>query len=240
MGYSMRTMCRRLCWSLAILSLLGGIVLAAWLSLTYRPAYYRDMVELSPSKREKNAKQFVTASLQLSNDIRNERSWEAIFSDQEVNAWLAQDLLTHFAEHLPSEVREPRVIFETDRIVLAFQYKQFGVDTVITVIARPRVPRDNAVELTIESVRAGILPVYSDGVIDKIIGHARTRGIDVRWQRHDGYPLITLFYSASLQREDVRLENLQIRGGQLRLVGRSERSRGMIRSTKLPENQVVQ
>lgn len=239
MGYSMLTMCRRLCWSLAVLSLLGVTGLGVWLSLTYRPAYYSDMVDLAPSKREQNAKQFVASSLQLSNDIRNERSWEAVFSDQEVNAWLAQDLLTHFAEHLPSEVREPRVIFETDRIVLAFQYKQHGLDTVITVMARPRVPLNNAVELTIESVRAGILPVYSDGVLDKIIGHARSRGIDVSWKRHDGYPLITLFYSPSLQREDVRLENLQIRGGQLRLVGRSEKAKDEIRSTKLPSNQII-
>ncbi len=79
-------------------------------------------------------------SLQLRNDICNEPSWEAVFTDQEVNAWLAEDLVTHFADQLPPEVYEPRVLFELDRITLAFLLKQGGVQSVITVVARPRVP----------------------------------------------------------------------------------------------------
>jgi len=219
----MSKMWRRLCWGCVTACLLVGIAVSAWLSLTYEPSYYREIVNLPRRDREANAKQFVTSSLQLSNDIRNESLWEAVFSDQEVNAWLAQDLLTHFAEHIPPEVREPRVIFETDRIVLAFRYEQLGVETVITVIAKPRVPRDNLLELTIESVRAGILPVYADGVFDRIVGHARSKGIDVSWKRRDGYPVVSLFYSPNPQRNDVRLENLQLRTGQIRLAGRSEK-----------------
>jgi hypothetical protein len=217
-----------------------GIAGATWLSLTYQPTYYRAMIDLPRAQRDENAKQFVASSLQLSNDIRNEPNWEAVFSDQEVNAWLAQDLLTHFAEHLPPEVRQPRVVFETDRIVLAFQYRQSGIETVITVMAKPRVSRDNTVELTIEAVRAGILPVYADGVLDRITGHAQSRGIDVSWTHREGYPVVTLYYSPNLQREDVRLETLQLRSGQIRLAGRSDKSKGEIAPPRLPTRKVLQ
>lgn len=240
MGSSMCKTCRRLCWGCFALLVVVGIAGAGWLSLTYQPGYYRAMVDLPRSQRDENAKQFVASSLQLSNDIRNEPLWEAVFSDQEVNAWLAQDLLTHFAEHLPPEVRQPRVVFETDRIVLAFQYRQSGIETVITVMARPRVSQDNTVELTIETVRAGILPVYADGVLDRITGHARARGIDVTWSRREGYPVVRLYYSPNLQREDVRLETVQLRGGQMRLAGRSDRSKGEIGTPKLPTRKVLQ
>ena len=133
-----------------------------WFSLTYQPSYYRDIVLLSREQRAGKAKKFVAQSLQLRNDICNEPSWEAVFTDQEVNAWLAEDLVTHFADQLPPEVDEPRVLFELDRITLAFLLKQGGVQSVITVVARPRVPGGNTVELTLEKIRAGILPVPAD------------------------------------------------------------------------------
>ena len=101
----------------------------------------------SRDPRAGQARKFVAQSLQLRNDICNEPNWEAVFSDQEVNAWLAEDLVTHFADQLPPEVNEPRVLFELDRITLAFQLRQRGVQSVITVVARPWVPEGNTVDV---------------------------------------------------------------------------------------------
>ena len=129
-------------------------------------------------QREVKAKHFVAQSLQLRNDICNEPTWEAVFSDQEVNAWLAEDLVTHFADQLPPEVHDPRVLFETDRVILAFQLEKGALQSVITVVARPRVPEENTVELTLEKIRAGILPVPADNILDRIIEHARYRGVE--------------------------------------------------------------
>ena len=87
-------------------------------------------------------------------------------------------------------MHEPRVLFELDRIILAFQLRQRGVQSVITVVARPRVPEGNTLELTLEKIRAGILPVPADNVLDRIIEYARDRwaltsngrgGTDIPW-----------------------------------------------------------
>ena len=211
-----------------------------WLSLTYQPSYYRDMVLLSREQRAGKAKKFVAQSLQLRNDICNEPTWEAVFTDQEVNAWLAEDLVTHFADQLPPEVNEPRVLFELDRIILAFQLRQGGVESVITVVARPRVPGGNTVELTLEKIRAGILPVPADNVLDRIIEYARYHGVDVEWTRKDGYPVVLIRYTPNLEREDVQLEEVQIRAGQIRLAGRSDRTKGAFHRPTLPSRRVLQ
>ncbi len=163
-----------------------------------------------------------------------------MFSDQEVNAWLAEDLVTHFADQLPPEVNEPRVLFELDRIILAFQLRQRGVQSVITVVARPRVPQGNTIELTLEKIRAGILPVPADQVLDRIVEYARAHGVDVEWTRRDGYPVVLIRYSPSLRRDDVQLEEVQIRTGQLRLAGRSDRTRGAFMRPTLPSRRVLQ
>src|ERR1700733_9767983 len=229
---------KRLLWIGLIV--VAAILVAGWFSLTYQPSYYRDIVLLSREKRAGKAKKFVAQSLQLRNDICNEPSWEAVFSDQEVNAWLAEDLVTHFADQLPPEVYEPRVLFETDRITLAFLLKQGGVQSVITVVARPRVPGGNTVELTFEKIRAGILPVPADNVLDRIVEYARYHGVDVEWTRRDGYPVVLMRYTPSIDREDVQLEELQIRTGQIRLAGRSDREKGAFYRPSLPSRKVLQ
>jgi hypothetical protein len=127
-----------------------------------------------------------------------------------------------------------------DRIILAFQLRQRGVESVITVVARPRVPEGNTVELTLEKIRAGILPVPADNVLDRIVDYARYLGVDVEWTRKEGYPVVLIRYTPNLQRDDVQLEQVQIRAGQLRLAGRSDRSRGAFLRPTLPSRRVLQ
>jgi hypothetical protein len=222
------------------LGVLASIPLGVWFSLTYEPYYYRAMVGLSREQRAGRAKKFVAQSLQLRNDICNEPNWEAVFTDQEVNAWLAEDLVTHFADRLPPEVHEPRMLFEPDRIILAFQLQQGGVQSIITVVARPRVPGGNTIELTLEKIRAGILPVPADNILDRIIEYARRHGIDAEWARKDGYPVVLMRYTPHIEREDVRLEELQIRDHQIRLAGRSDLAKGAFSRPTLPSWRVLQ
>jgi hypothetical protein len=231
---------RRLFWISLGLSVIAAIPIVGWFSLTYQPSYYRDIILLSREKRAGKAKKFVAQSLQLRNDICNEPSWEAVFSDQEVNAWLAEDLVTHFADQLPPEVDEPRVLFELDRITFAFLLKQGGVQSVITVLARPRVPGGNTIELTLEKIRAGILPVPADHVLDRIIEYARYHGVDAEWTRKEGYPVVLMRYTPNLEREDVQLEEVQIRHGQIRLAGRSDQAKGAFPRPILPSAKVLQ
>jgi hypothetical protein len=221
----------------AFLVVVPGVV---WLSLTHEPKFYRAMIEVPRARREAEAQRFVAQSLQLRNDICNEPRWEAVFSDQEVNAWLAEDLVTHFADQLPPEIHEPRVVFETDRVTLAFQLNQGPVKSVIWVIARPRVPEGNVLELTLEKIRAGALPVPADKILDRIVEHARAHGLDVVWKRVDDLPVVTARYLPDSEREDVSLERVEIRTGQLRLVGRSNRIKGTVLSPKLPTRKVLQ
>ena len=61
-------------------------------------------------------------------------------------------------------------------------------------------------ELTLEKIRAGILPVPADNVLDQIIDYARHRGIDVQWRKQDGYPVVVMRYTPNLNRDDVQLE----------------------------------
>lgn len=222
----------------AIAAALGGV----WVSLTHEPAFYRKVVRLSAEQRAARAKRFVAQSLQLRNDICNEPRWEAVFSDEEVNAWLAEDLVTEFADQLPPEVHEPRVVFELDRVTLAFELDRGPLPfrSVIWVVARPSVTKPNVLELTLEKIRAGVLPVPAEKVIDRIIENAQAQGLDISWKRVDDLPVVLVRYSPHPEREDVLLEQLQIRDGEIRLAGTSNRAKGVLDPPTLPTRKVLQ
>ena len=82
---------RRRTLVLAVLLAVPGL---AWLSLTHKPTFYRAMVAVPRGAREQGGQAVRAQSLQLRNDICNEPNWEAVFTDEEVNAWLAEDLVT--------------------------------------------------------------------------------------------------------------------------------------------------
>ena len=234
---------RRTIKRVLVVGVTAAVVAAAgsalvWVSLTHEPAFYRKLV--GRGQRAASAKRFVSSSLQLRNDIVNEPTWEAVFSDDEVNAWLAEDLVTHFADQLPPEVHEPRVLFELDRVTLAFELDRGPLRSVVWVVARPRVPRDNVLELTFEKFRAGILPVPPDQVLDRIVERARAGGLDVSWKREGKEAVATIRYSPADGRDDVKLERVRISAGELLLAGRSDRSRGRIGMPTLPTRKVLQ
>ena len=231
---------RLLVLGLILLAMLAALPGLAWLSVTHKPDFYRVTVLIPKAEQEKEAKEFVAQSLQLSNDIRNEPSWEAIFTDQQVNAWLAEDLVTHFADQLPSEVHEPRVMFELDRVTLAFELDQGPVRSVIWVVARPEIPEGNVLELTLEKIRAGVLPIPADKVLDKLTYHAKAHGLDMKWKRDGEFPVVTIRYKPQRGRDDVKLERVRIRKGEIRLAGTSDVSQGQIRALNLPTRKVLQ
>ncbi len=84
------------------------------------------------------------------------------------------------------------------------------------------------------------MPVPADNVLDRIIDYARCHGIDVEWTRKDGYPVVLIRYTPNLDRDDMQLEELQIRSGQIRLAGRSDRTRGAFFKPTLPSRKVLQ
>ena len=221
------------------LVVLAGIPFLLWISLTHKPKFYQQLVEVQAGEDlQAEAKQFVAQSLQLRNDIANEPNWEAIFSDREVNAWLAEDLVKHFADQLPPEVHDPRIAFEADRVTLAFGLDQGPVRSIIWVVAQARVPEDNVVSLTLEKIRAGALPVPAERIMQNLTYQARKNGLDVTWTTEAGLPVVTIRYKADKVRTDVVLERVSVRQGQIRLSGRSNRATAAAPS--LPRGETLQ
>ena len=95
-------------------------------------------------------------------------------------------------------------------------------------------PEENVIALELESVKAGLVPVSAERVLDRLAEHARARGIDIDWKTEGGVKTAYARYESAFSRNDVVLENVVLAEGQIRLSGRSDRSRGVVESASAP------
>ena len=229
-------------WIVVGVSALIVVALApclGWLALRHEPDFYRRAIAIPHAEIEVDAKHFVQQSVQLSNDIINEPKWEAAFSDHEVNAWLAEDLVKSFADLMPPGMRDPRVIFDVDRITLAFQMDRGAFRSVVWVVVRVRVPEGNVIELTFEKMRAGALPLPADRVLDRLVKQGRERGLEMEWRDDPEGPIATLRYSPKPGQDKVVLDRLRVLEGRIVFAGHSTHpdAKGL---SRLPNRRVLQ
>lgn len=108
-------------------------------------------------------------------------------------------------------------------------------------MVRPRVREDNLLAITLEKVRAGVVPIPADSFIDNITAHARHQGLEIHWEREGDLPVAVIRFTPDPRNsKDVVLEQVQVLNGRILLEGRSSRSRGMMACPVLPTRKLLQ
>ena len=175
----LKTLSRRLLRMGMFLGVVVAIPPAVWFCLTYQPSYYRAINSLSPQQREVKAKRFVAPepAAPQRHLQRTELGGRLLRSGSQR---LARGGPGH-AFRRPASARGAR----SPRSVRAgpgdagLPAREGGVQSVITVVARPRMPEGNTIELTLEKIRAGILPGSRRRVLDRITEIASGTDVDV-------------------------------------------------------------
>jgi hypothetical protein len=124
---------------------------------------------------------------------------------------------------LPDGVSDPRVVFDEDRIRLAFRLRQSLLSTVISMDMRVWLARNepNTVAVRLESFRAGVLPIAAHWLLERLSEAGRQNGIDVNWYRHEGYPVALLRFQADQARPTLVIQAVKIEKGAITLRGKS-------------------
>jgi hypothetical protein len=215
---------RRTRWWIALTVAVGvaGLVpLAGGLLLTQSPRFYRSQGHLPAESRREQARQFRNQVFQLRNDIANETEWQAAFSEQEINAWLSEDLLVQFADLLPPQIQEPRIAFEMNRVLLGFQANHLPFRPVVWAVILPAVTEARGLELIFERVSAGTIPVPAARYQEGLSRAAAELGLELTWREEASGPVATLRRKEPTAAASIRLSQIQVLPGLLRVTGQS-------------------
>ncbi|HZL89606.1 MAG TPA: hypothetical protein VFB96_14675 [Pirellulaceae bacterium] len=224
----MHSLWRRLVYVvIAMVVLVGGFLGWAYRATQQVPDFYVRQLRAEAGQRHKRSGDaFEQQALQLNNQIRKTDRWQARFTADEINAWLAADLPQKFPDALPPDVQSPRVAIESEMIQVACRVESRQFSSVVSLGVHPYVTSEpNVVALRVKQLRAGSLPLPLGQYLDRITEQCAQAGVPLRWSEEEGDPvaLVTLpLDPKEFQNRLVRVEEIELTEGSLIVSGTSK------------------
>ncbi|WP_425400506.1 hypothetical protein [Aeoliella sp.] len=212
---------------LVLLAVVTVLLLGAgsmYLAVTSSQPYYAVALEQPPEVLEEGSRQLESRFTTLSSDLEHEGDWRTVVSADEVNGWLAYKLPESFPELLPQEIRDPRVAITPEQLILAARSDVAGVDTVVSVLVEPYVTEDGDLAIELQQVLAGMLPVPTKDIVDRLQIAVRRARLPIRWSRNGANTVMIV--DRELWDHEITqhrtLEAIELSEGELFLSGRTE------------------
>jgi hypothetical protein len=222
--------------SIVIACGIGTALLATGLTVgvlvRHEPSFFRAAQVAPGPDRKKHSMEFINGCAQLGTRIQYDVQWYGQFTAEQVNSYLAENFVTEGTEEklLPRGVHEPRVTFGPGTVRLAFRYGEPPLSTIVSVDLRVWLVRKefNMVALEVEKVRAGLLPISVHSMLERLTDEIRqqNRGLEFSWYRHGSHPVVLVRFQADRVVPSIRLQQLELRDGEMRVYGRMFECRG--------------
>jgi len=214
--------------SLASLLVVGSIVSAAasWWALQRTrvvPDFYSQAALRMPKDLDSAIASLEKDVVQLQGDAARLGSWCAAFTDEQVNAWLVQQLPREFPNLLPRGVTEPRIVIEDGRVFAAARYKNQHIDTIVSFEVKAALTEQaNVIAIQITNLRAGALPLPLSRFLRGISAEAAKSNMEVRWDMDQSEPIALVTVPSehrSYKHTPVIVESVGLSAGLLSLAG---------------------
>lgn len=222
---------RRLRRALGVAAFALVLALAATFYSVYRatqhvPDFYSQALVANPAEQRTAGDELERRALDLRNEVQRGGDWEALFTEQQINGWLAVDLVEKFPNLLPKNVSEPRMILLPGEVQAACRYKSDRFDAVISLVATISMTEErNVVAVRIKRARAGALPIPLNQFLDDVTRAAHNSNLDLRWLQTEGDPVALIRLpteNTDLPDRMLHLEKFELRRGEAYLSGRTE------------------
>ncbi len=198
---------KRSIWtSFGLGSFLVGVSIAGigfWIEAQsgFVPDFYTRAKEIRPLPSIEASQNLQRELKRFQSDRSKRGRWNTALSDQQVNAWLVEELPRAFPRLLAYGAREPRIKVEDERILAAVRFQRGQIDTVISCEATVELTEQpNMLALRLLNLRAGAIPLPLNKFIRGISKEAAKGGLDIDWDFTDSGPVALV----SIPSEDPR------------------------------------
>jgi len=198
---------------------------AVYRAVRYTPEFYTHALATDPAALAAGRDRMLDRAAALASNIQKGGRWEAIFTTDEINGWLALELQRSYPDALPAEFRDVRVAIQSQQIMLACRYSHSSADTVLWVALEPYIAEPNVLALRIRKLRAGRLPLPMNRVLKALSQAAEHSALPLQWRQAEGDPvaLLSLPVEGNDHAAAVNIDTLELRQGELYLAGSSRR-----------------
>jgi len=214
--------------TLTVTALLVTILAGAYYAARQVRPFYEQALRVEPEALVRGSRELECRATALYSDAQQQGQWQALFTTEQINGWLATQLALNQDGELPTDIRDPRVAIARDVLTLGFRTSSGGVETVVSVDASVSLTEEGAVAIQFLSVRAGALPLPVMQLADEIAAACLELELPVRWTRTDGKPVaIVEIHSESLSDEhEFYIDSIELGENELYVAGHTELSNG--------------
>lgn len=220
----MRKTLRWILVSVTVLFAIGTVT--AWTlyqAARQEPKFYRQALLIEPARQAQVGDEFEHEVLELRNGARESGEWQAEFTAEQLNGWLAADLPEKFPTALPVGLEDPRVAIEDGLLRVAARYRDKTLSSVLSFALQIQLADEpNMLAVRILEVRAGALPIPISGWLEKVRKAIQHTDLVVRWSQSDGDPVALVEIPGQRAEEPEKtltLETIAIEPGLVRLSG---------------------
>ncbi len=207
-----------------VVAILGGAYYAA---RQVRP-FYEQALRVEPAVLERGSRELESRASALYSDVKQVGTWQALFTVEQINGWLATQIAADTRSELPPNMRDPRIAITRDCLTLGFRTKSGGVETVVSADASVLLTKDGDVGLRLISVRAGALPLPIFQLADQLAQACRKLKLPVRWTQDQGRPIaiVSVASNASARSREFFIDSIELRNGEMYVAGHTELGKG--------------
>ncbi len=200
---------------------MAGLALAFYGALRRSPSYYEAALDRDSAAAARSSDEFLQSAAGVASDVRRRGSWDALFTADQINGWLAVDVPRNFPDLLPAEFAAPRVFIHPGDLTIACRYRSGSIDTVLSIACDVYLQSPSVLAIRIKSAKAGLLPLPLGKVLDAITHAAEGLELPLEWRRSGGDPvaLVALVPPHARGRERVSLEGVELGEGEILVTG---------------------
>ena len=200
---------------------LAVIAVGLYKASQHVPELYHQALQVDPAAQRQAGDEMFRRATALLSDVKTQDRWEALFTAEQINGWLAVNLPEKHPGTLPKFLGDPRVAIEPDRIMLFARFQKGDFTSVITLTVEPYVPEPNVLALRICRIRAGAVPWRLDKILEAVSEAARREDLHLKWRQADGDPVALISIPSQGDGQDrlVQIEAVQLGEGEIYLSG---------------------
>ncbi|MCC9600224.1 hypothetical protein LOC67_06600 [Stieleria sp. JC731] len=162
---------------------------------------------------------------QLQADVEQAGLWEAVFAENQINAWLIDQMPRYFKKLQAKGLQDPQIKIDEGNIIAAAQIKSRRFEGVVSCdLGIQMTDQPNCLAIKINSIYAGALPLPLVSIQDSISKIFAKSSLNLRWDTHDGETVALIDIPQKYEGMDaspVIVEFIELAEGQISFAGRS-------------------
>jgi hypothetical protein len=213
-------------WVLIVFLVIAAVgVIALYLASRHVPEFYARALEADPVAQREASDVMLQQTAALASDVKKPGRWQALFTAEQINGWLAVDLPENHPDALPRGIEDPRVAITPEGITIGCRFRRSGIDSVVSLAVDPNLPEPNVLAVRIGGARAGMVPIPLKDLLDAMSQAAARLDFPLQWKQTEGDPVAVISIPSSTKEHGtlVRVDTLRLGDGEIYMAGTTER-----------------